>query len=276
MENGHDRHDKRSSVKDDRTSRGRTVLLGDTGPPSSAPFTGQIAVVTGAGSGIGKAIALSLASHGATLCLVGRSRHGLTEVATCLRDGGREAAVCVADLDRDDDLTALVKHLRPDVGCVDILVHAAAVIAVGAIAQAPVRDLDRQYRTNVRAPYALTQALLPALLRTRGQVVFVNSSVIQRLRGTVSQYAATKHALKALADHLREEVNAAGVRVLSIFPGRTATPLQAWLHNAEGKVYRPQLLLQPEDVAAVVVHALALPRTAEVTDISIRPMRNAG
>jgi NADP-dependent 3-hydroxy acid dehydrogenase YdfG len=207
---------------------------------------------------------------------VGRRYQALTEVADCLRTHERNATVCVTDLQRDDELAALTAYLRRDRGRVDILVHAAAVIAVGAIARAPAHDLDRQYRTNLRAPYALTQALLPTITRDRGQIVFINSSVVERARRNVSQYAATKHALKALADHFREEVNAAGVRVLSVFPGRTATPLQAWLHTAEGKVYRPELLLQPEDVAAVVVHALALPRTAEVTDIRIRPMLKVG
>jgi NADP-dependent 3-hydroxy acid dehydrogenase YdfG len=88
----------------------------------------------------------------------------------------------------------------------------------------------------------------------------------------VSQYAATKHALKAIADSLRAEVNTYGVRVLSIYPGRTATPMQAAVYKMEGKTYEPEKLMQPKDVAEVVMDALSLPRTAEVTDIHIRPM----
>ena len=95
--------------------------------------------------------------------------------------------------------------------------------------------------------------------------------MVQAARRNVSQFAATQHALKAIADHLREEVNADGVRVISVFPGRTATSRQAALYAREGRPYQPELLLQPEDVASVVVHALALPRTAEVTNVSIRP-----
>jgi NADP-dependent 3-hydroxy acid dehydrogenase YdfG len=91
-------------------------------------------------------------------------------------------------------------------------------------------------------------------------------------RPEVGQYAATQHGLKAIADSLREEVNPYGIRVLSIYPGRTATPLQKRLHEAEGKLYRPEALLQPSDIASVVIHSLALPKTAEVTDIHIRPM----
>ena len=86
-------------------------------------------------------------------------------------------------------------------------------------------------------------------------------------------YASTKHALRAIADSLREEVNETGVRVLSVYLGRTASPMQAAIHAAEGKQYRPADLLQPSDVAAMILAALALPRTAEVTELSVRPMR---
>jgi NADP-dependent 3-hydroxy acid dehydrogenase YdfG len=132
--------------------------------------------------------------------------------------------------------------------------------------------LDRQYRINVRAPYMLTQALLPMLKSRRGQIVFINSSAGLNARANVSQYAATKHALKAVADSLREEINAEGLRVLSVYPGRTATPMQADVHTMEGRAYRPDRLMQPEDVAAVVINALSLPSSAEVTDIHVRPL----
>jgi NADP-dependent 3-hydroxy acid dehydrogenase YdfG len=86
----------------------------------------------------------------------------------------------------------------------------------------------------------------------------------------------TQHALKALADSLREEVNAEGLRVLSVFLGRTATPMRMAIHRMENRTYHPESLLQPEDVAAVVMIALSLPRTAEVTDIHIRPLSKPG
>jgi NADP-dependent 3-hydroxy acid dehydrogenase YdfG len=172
----------------------------------------------------------------------------------------------------EDDLQALVASLQQDVDHLDILVHSAGSITLGQTETAPVADFDEQYRTNVRAPYMLTQTLLPLLRPRQGQVVFLNSSVGLNARAGVGQYAATKHALKAIADSLREEVNAAGVRVLSVFLGRTASPMQEAIHAAEGKAYYPERLLQPQDVAAVVLNALSLPRTAEVTDISIRPL----
>ena len=106
----------------------------------------------------------------------------------------------------------------------------------------------------------------------RGQIVFVNSSSGIIAKPNSASYDATKHALKAIADSLRGEVNAHGVRVLSVYLGRTASEMQERIHRTEVKPYRPELLLQPEDVASVIMSALGLPRTAEVTDIHIRPM----
>jgi NADP-dependent 3-hydroxy acid dehydrogenase YdfG len=102
--------------------------------------------------------------------------------------------------------------------------------------------------------------------------VFINSSAGLNARAELAQYAATKHALKAIADSLREEINDDGVRVLSIFLGRTATPMQATVHEMEGREYHPERLMQPEDVATVVINALSLPRSAEVTNIVVRSL----
>lgn len=237
-----------------------------------AAFRDQVAVVTGASSGIGKAIALELAAQGAVLCLVGRKLETLAVVGESVHPSPARLHYYQADLMSDGDIRELAACLQRDVGKLDLLIHSAGVIAWGQLERAPVEDFDRQYRTNVRAPYVLTQVLLPMLRAQRGQIVFINSSLSVRARAGVGQYAATKHALKAIADSLRDEVNADGLRVLSVFLGRTASPMQAATHAMEGKTYRPELLIQPEDVAATVIHALSLPRTAEVTDISMRPL----
>jgi len=156
---------------------------------------------------------------------------------------------------------------------IDILVHSAGTIHFGPVESAPVEDFDNQYRCNVRAPYLLTQSVLPLLRKRQGQIVFINSSIVTNVRAGVGQFSATQHALKAMADCLRQEVNADGVRVLSVFPGRTATPRQAAIYQMEGRTYQPELLLQPEDIAEAVVGALSLPRTAEVTDLHLRPLK---
>lgn len=231
----------------------------------------QVAVVTGASSGIGKAIALQLAARGTQLYLVGRHLDALESVAAVARQTSANVLVDGTDLTADRAIDQLKAKLTATFGGVDILVHSAGIIRRGTVAIAPIADFDQQYAINVRAPYLLTQTLLPLLMAQQGQVVFINSSVIQGVRPGIGQYAATKQALKAIADTLRAEVNPQRVRVLSVYPGRTATPLQRDLHAQDGKDYHPDSLMQPEDVAAAVVSALTLPRTAEVTDIYLRP-----
>ncbi|HXJ06017.1 MAG TPA: SDR family NAD(P)-dependent oxidoreductase [Candidatus Acidoferrum sp.] len=233
---------------------------------------GKFAVVTGASSGIGRSIALAMAEESAHVCLVGRRLEPLEAVARLAREYSPSTRVCRADLTRDEDIDALAADLLRNGGHVDVLVHCAGEISHGEHASAPIADLDAQYRANVRGPYRLTQLLLPLLREQSGQVVFVNSSSGLRARARSGQFAATQHAMKAVADSLREEVNPDGIRVLCVFPGRTATPRTEKLFHEEHKAYRPELLMQPEDVAVMVVHALKLPRTAEVTEMSIRPM----
>lgn len=233
----------------------------------------QVAIVTGAGSGIGRAISLALAAQHVSLCLLGRSLEKLQQVADAARMVAPSVRNYQVDLDSDSALASFIMEFRQDVGRLDILVHNAALLCRGELRYAAVEDLDRQYRVNLRAPYVLTQAFLPLLISSKGQVVFINSSAGVTASAATGQYTATKHALKALADTLRQEINAAGVRVLSVFPGRTASPMQAEFQASEGRVYEPERLMQPEDVAAVIVNALTLPATAEVTDISLRPLR---
>jgi NADP-dependent 3-hydroxy acid dehydrogenase YdfG len=177
-----------------------------------------------------------------------------------------------ADLTIETSLKPLLQHVQ-SAGKLDILVHGAGVILQNPMEHARIEDLDLQYATNLRAPYVITQQLLPSLTTACGQIVFINSSVgLAARRPEIGQYSATKHALKAIADSLREEVNAKGIRVVTVFLGRAATPMQEALHAHEKRDYHPERLLQPEDVASVVVYTLALARTAEVTDIHIRPM----
>ena len=231
----------------------------------------QVAVITGASSGVGRSIALALATKGAHLALVGRNAGRLREVQRLCRANTSNVRSYRVDLLSNPQLRCFRRQVERDFGGVDLLIHSAGVIAFGTVAQAKLEDFDRQFRCNVRAPFALTQLLLPTLMARKGQIVFVNSTAGLVAAAGVSQYAATKHALKAIADSLREEINAHGVRVLTIYLGRTATPMQAHVHEAEGKTYSPERLIQPEQVADTVVNAIAIGREAEITDIRIRP-----
>src|SRR5262245_11459316 len=206
------------------------------------------------------------------VCIVGRRRERLDQFVARACAANR-VLTYQADLSRDEDLSRLIAALQGDLQRLDVLVHSAGAIATAPLVSASLGDFDRQYRTNVRAPYALTQAMLPKLRACQGQIVFINSSAGLNTEHNVAAYAASKHALKAVADGLRNEVNSEGIRVITVYPGRTATEMQAGIHASEGRKYQPENLVQPSDIASVVLNALALPRSAEVTDIRIRPMR---
>jgi NADP-dependent 3-hydroxy acid dehydrogenase YdfG len=232
---------------------------------------GLHAVITGATSGIGRATTLALLQRGSRVCAVGRNPERLADLGETAGAGER-LDLRRADLSDNGDLDVLVEHIVRHHDELNTLIHCAGIISLDPLAQASLEDLDRHYRTNLRAPYALTQGLLDLLEKNGGQVVFVNSTSGTRASAGSGQYAATKHALKAVADSLREEVNDAGIRVISIFPGQTATPMQEDLHRSEGRAYEPERLMQPEDVAGTILSALTLSRSAEVTDVRVRPM----
>ncbi|MBS9533503.1 SDR family NAD(P)-dependent oxidoreductase [Mycobacterium sp. M1] len=238
-------------------------------------LVGRTAVVTGASSGIGRSIALRLAAEGAAVTAVGRSGKRLdTVVGTAAgRNGAGEITAAQVDLTDDGARRAFVSWLARGPR-VDLLVHSVGLYRRAQHADAALADLDDMYATNVRGPYALTQELLPMLRAAEAaDIVMMNSTAGLRAAGHVGQYAATQHALKAIADSLRQEVNADGIRVCSMHLGRTATPLQEDVFRAEGRPYNGQLLVQPDDVAEVVVNVVSLPERVEVPEVHLRPSR---
>lgn len=224
------------------------------------------AVVTGGSSGIGAAIVRSLAAAGWRVVAVGRDAQRLDSVVAA---AGPAAEAFRADLEDGAALERLVDaHGRAPLHA---LVHAAGRVALGPVAHAPLDDLDAQWRVNVRVPFALTRALLPALRAAPGDVVFLNSGAGLRANPNWGAYAATKFALRALADAVRAEERTHGVRVTSVYPGRTDTAMQRAVFAAEGRPYRPDGLVAADDVARLVRAALETPRPASVPDVEVRP-----
>jgi NADP-dependent 3-hydroxy acid dehydrogenase YdfG len=250
--------------------------LTKSGTAHGGRLAGRIAVVTGASSGIGRAVALELVTQGATVLAIGRDETRLAELAK-EADGPGTLVAERLDLTDDAALDAFAAGVTASHGRLDHLVHSAGSYVRALVAESSLDAFDAQYAANVRAPFALTRALLPALRAAGGSrgadIVVVNSSQGVRATGGTSQFAATQHAMRAIADTLRQEVNADGIRVCTIHLGRTATPRQEAIYAQEGRVYRPELLVQPEDVGQVVVGVLALPATAEVTEIHLRPAK---
>jgi len=236
-------------------------------------LTEKNAVITGGTGGIGGAIAVELIGKGVNVCLLSRNDVDLSAYLPAGHSGKVTVWTYRGDLRSDADLAGFSEFIGERLPSVDMLVHSAGAYCAGTVEETPVDELDRLYWVNVRAPYLLTQSLLPRLRQSKGQIVFINSSAGVKGGAGLSQYASSKFALHALADSLRQEVNGDEVRVLSVFPGRTASQMQEAVHRFERRAFDPDNLIQPRDIAEIVVKSLELPATAEVTDIHIRPFR---
>lgn len=237
------------------------------------PFAGQVGLIAGGSRGIGLAIAKQFAQAGGTPILVARNTAGLQQASAALQAAGAiSVRTCTADLGTTAGLDAVYRAVGAAGDRLSLLACCAGEFGF----EADLGDLAAQaalFATNAIGPYRLARSLVPALERAGGHVVFVNSSIVLREGSEAATYAASKHALRAYANALRSEVNARGIRVLSIYLGRAATAMQEKITTREGKSYQPERLLQPEDIARTVLAAVTLPGSAEVTEIFLRPGR---
>ncbi len=229
----------------------------------------RTAVVTGATSGIGTAIARTLAASGMRVYLIGREARKLAAAGRGI-GAGRLAGCAHGDLTSLADLRRLLKEATLQVKRLDVLVHCAGAYEWTRLGQGDPETFERLFNVNVRAPYLLTQGLLAPLARAKGQVIFFNSSVVKHPGQGLALYKATQHALQGLSDSLRQDLNRHGVRVTSLYPGRTATARMRRIYVREGRPYRPQLLLSPAAVAKLVLQLTQLPPRLEVTDVHLR------
>jgi NADP-dependent 3-hydroxy acid dehydrogenase YdfG len=213
----------------------------------------RTALVTGASSGIGAAVARALApTHDVWL----GARGVVTDIP------GKPWPVDLFDF-------ATYPRRTAEIGDLDVLVHSAGTVQIASLAEHSVRTWREAFDLNVVAVAELTRVLLPKLRAAKGHVVLINSGSGMRANAHWGAYAASKFALRAYADVLRAEEPA--IRVTSVFPGRTATPMQQHVREAEGGDYRPADYLQPETVAQTVLNAINTPPDAHPTEVVIRP-----
>ena len=226
-------------------------------------MTTRTHLVTGAGSGIGAAVAARLHARGDRLVLLARS----AERAARLAESFPGAETLVADL---ADSSAVESLRLPD--ALDSVLHVAGVVDLAPVAELPAAQLQEQLQVNLVAPVLLTRLALPAVRRTRGLVLFVNSSAGLSASPTWAAYAASKFGLRAVADALRAEEQGHGVRVTTVFPSRTATPMQQKVHEQEGGAYDASRWIRPETVADTILHVLDLPGDATIPEVTVRPL----
>jgi len=223
-------------------------------------------LLTGAGSGIGAAVARRLAARGDDLWLLTRDAGRARQ----LREQFPDARTIVADLAEPERMSwAFGQQELP--ASIDSLLHVAGVVELGRVDELQVATWRKTLAVNTIAPAELTRLLLPSLRAAKGQIVFVNSGAGLHASPDWSAYAASKFGLRAIADALRAEVRADGIRITTVYPGRTATPMQQKVHAQEGRDYDAAEWIDPESVATTILAALDLPRDAELTELTVRP-----
>lgn len=236
---------------------------------------GKNALVTGASSGFGRAIAAALASAGANVALVGRDTARLAEAEEEVQAAGGQAVICAADLADEAQIDAAIRRTTAQFGFIEILVNNAGM----NIAQRSIRDTSsEQWRqlleVNLTAAFVFTKALLPAMMEhERGTIVNVASRAALRphLVGGVG-YSTSKMGMDALTQITNEEGNPRNVRCCLLCPGIGNTPILD-RRPSPPPVEQRKHMLQPEDVAAVVVFAASLPQRVNVNMISLLPTR---
>lgn len=227
-------------------------------------------LITGATSGIGKSIAVLLAKRGYSLICVGKNKERLILLEKELKAGVSFYSY-ECDIAVESEVLDFLKRVNSDFAKIEILIHSAGCINPVPVIDLKIEDYNFHFNLNTKAPFLITKMLLEKLKENNGQIVFINSSAVQRATPNLSLYTASKLALKGFADSLRQEVNQYGIKVISVYPGQTATPMQQKLYAAGNKSYNPEKLLQTSDIASIIVNALELSATAEVTDLYIRP-----
>ena len=230
---------------------------------------GKIAIVTGAGRGIGRAIALALGEAGARVALAARSEGEIRSVAQEIRGKDGDALAIAADLTRDDEIERLVKQTVKEWGAVDILVNNAGWGKTATVVDSRVEDWDRTLQINLRAPMVLTRLVLPGMIAKKSGAV-VNIGSISSKAGTAntSAYSASKFGMLGFTQSLFEEVREYGVKVSIILPGFVDTPLIPLNKRLDrGK------MIQPRDIAGAVIYVLSTPLNSCPVEMTIRPQQ---
>ena len=228
-------------------------------------LAGKVALITGAGRGIGRAIAIALAKSGCHVILTARTVTELANVQQELRNLGDNAVAIAADLTKDRDLRELIEQC----GSVDFLINNAGWGKRAAVVRAKVGDWDQTFRLNLRAPMILAQKLLPAMIE-KGEGAVINIGSVSGKSGEAdgAAYSASKFGLIGFTQSLYEEVREHGIKVAVILPGFVDTPMIPPVKHLERSK-----MIQPHDVAEAVLYVLNASATACPVEITIRPQR---
>lgn len=218
-----------------------------------------VTVITGATGGIGRALAGRLEHH--RLILLGRDQVRLEALAARLPD----AVPVILDLTNPDGFAPALEGFTR----IDHLIQNAGVADLGSVQDTPVGVWREILEVNLFAAVELTRVCLTRLRQVKGQVLFVNSGAGLQSHANWGAYAASKFALRAFADALSAEESVNGLRVMTVFPGRTATAMQEKVRAQESSPYQPETYIQPETLANTIALMLETPRDSVLTQVTV-------
>jgi 3-oxoacyl-[acyl-carrier protein] reductase len=228
---------------------------------------GKVALVTGAGRGIGRAISVALGQAGATVVAAARTTEQIEAVAGEITDAGGKAVAIAADVAEESDISSLFDQVRERFGRLDVLVNNAGVGVFGPVAELSPADFDQVVAVNLRGVFLCCQQAMRMMI-PQGSGYIINISSVVGFRGYPNQsaYTAAKHGVMGLTKSLAVEAQKHGIRVSAVLPGGVSTDLI----RAARPDLDPSVLMQPEDIAQTVMYLLSLSDNAAVDQIYIR------
>ena len=221
-------------------------------------IAGKNALVTGAGKGIGRAIALALAQEGVNVGLLARTESQLQEVADEVRKLGVKAAIVAADVADRAAVNQAVEKVKQELGPVDILINNAGIGTFGKFLEMEPAEWEKIIQVNLMGVYYTTRAVLPEMIeRQAGDIINISSTAGQRGAAVTSAYSASKFAVMGLTESLMQEVRKHNIRVSALTPSTVATELAISNNLTDGN---PEKVMQPEDLAEFIISQLKLNR----------------
>jgi len=248
--------------------------------PASS-LTGKVALITGASSGIGEATAIAMAQAGAAVALGARRTDRLELLAARLRNDGARVLTLELDVNDEGACAWAVQRTRSELGGLDILVNSAGLMLLGPIIDADTEDWRRMIFTNVLGLMYMTHAAVQGMAEQgSGEIVNISSVAGRQARAGAGVYNASKWAVNAFSESLRQEVTERGVRVSLVEPGAVATELTDHITHPQSKqgaeqMYGSMRALQAEDIARAIVYVVTQPAHVAINEILVRPTDQA-
>ncbi|MFT2007661.1 3-ketoacyl-ACP reductase [Pontibacter sp. 13R65] len=230
-------------------------------------LAGKIALITGAGKGIGKAMAIALAKEGVNIGLLARNENQLKQVAASLEELGVETSVVKADVGDMAAVQAAIEQVQLDLGPIDILINNAGIASFGKFLELGPHEWEKIIRVNLMGVYYTTRAVLPSMIeRKTGDIINISSTAGLRGTALTSAYSASKFAVMGLSESLMQEVRKHNIRVSAWTPSTVATELAYENKLTDGN---PDKVMQPEDLAELLIAQLKLNRRILIKEASL-------